>query len=387
KTDYNIYVFDAKGNWIDPATFPYVFYSTDDNKSTDQAMEIAELLPDPANIKGDIAQSDYQIVIGKMNSGAASHIKYVAVNTLAVSRYQGAPAIWGHTAATGGQSVAATYYAIPQFPEDFSASGPTTIYFDTTGRRLPAPEVRLVPQITAADGINNTFFGFDADLNGLPNFFGTSASAPDAAATAALVLQAAGGSGSMAPADLYSVIQQTAHQIPLPNQRDRAHAAAGPIDFQIHGDWTRWSNYFELLLDRGASGNVASVVLDSSGTAGGVIFSSTLTRFYLGASNGVERSDITVTETPDQKQYTLTFAPGSFAPGDHFHFGTSVFNPVQGSTQEDADRMRGMKITVNMEDGTSYTGTVTAQGTTGINRFTGAGLVDAAAAIRAVVKD
>jgi hypothetical protein len=84
----------------------------------------------------------------------------------------------------------------------------------------------------------------------------------------------------------------------------------------------------------------------------------------------VERSDITVTESIDQKRYTLTFKSGSFVPRDHFHFGTSVFHPLQGSTGEDADRMAGMTITVRMEDGTTHTGTVTAQEEDGINRFT-----------------
>jgi hypothetical protein len=322
-----------------------------------------------------------------MNSGSAQHIKIVAVNTLAVSNFQGSPSTWGHAAASGGQSVAATYYAIPSFPEDFSASGPVTIYFDDAGNRLKKPITRNVPQITAADGIDNTFFGFDADLSGKPNFFGTSAAAPDAAGVAALMLQAAGGPGSMSPAAVYATMAATAHQIPVANVRDKAHADAGPVTLDLHGDWTRWGNFWELLLDKNATGAVASVVLDTSGTSGGMIFNSLVSRFYLGAAKGVKMSDITYAVSADQKQATLTFAPGSFAPGEHFHFGTSAFNPIQGSAQQDADRLRGMMVTVNMEDGESFSGVVAAQGTTGINRFTGAGLIDAAAAIRSIVKN
>ena len=272
-------------------------------------------------------------------------------------------------------------------PEDFSGSGPVTIEFDTDGNPLGTPVTRNVPQITAADGVDTTFFGFDSDGDGFPNFFGTSAAAPDAAGVAALILQAAGGPGSMAPADVYTTMQQTARQIPVANDRNRSHADAGPVKFQISDDWARWGNYFELKLDGGASSAVASVVLDLSGTNGPLVFNPALTRFYLGASHGVTMADITYSVSTDQSKATLVFAPGSFAPGDHFHFGTSVFNPLQGTTQEDADRMRGMGITVTMEDGTTFQGTVVAQQVRGINRWTGAGLVDAAAAIRSIVKN
>jgi len=385
-TDYNIYVFDAKGNWLDPDNSQYVSYTTDDNVKTDRAFEYAALSPDPNDIRGDTVQTDYQIVIGKMNAGSASHIKYIAVNTLAESWFQGAPSIWGHSAASGGQSVAATYYALPTYPEDFSAPGPVTILFDDEGNRLTKPDVRAVPQITAADGIDNTFFGGqDPDGTGKPNFFGTSAAAPDAAGVAALVLQAAGGPGSLKPAQVYTAMQQTARQIPLPNVRDKAHASVGPVRLEIHGGWTRWSQYFDLMLDKKAGGNVAQVDLDLSNTQG-LVYNSILTRFYLGQSHGVKRDDITYTVSDDTKVATLAFRQGSFKPGEYFHFGTSVYFPLEGSTLEDADRMRDMKVTVTMEDGTVYHGKVVAQDTMGINRYTGAGLVDAKAAVAAVGK-
>jgi hypothetical protein len=124
KTDYNIYVFDAKGNWIDPDTSQFVSYTTDDNIATDQAMELRRRCSRPGTIKGDTAQSDYQIVIGKMNKGSASRIKYVAMNTLAVSQFQGAPSIWGHAAAAGGQSVARHLLRAPELSRGLQRAGP-----------------------------------------------------------------------------------------------------------------------------------------------------------------------------------------------------------------------------------------------------------------------
>ena len=68
KTDFNVYVFDENGNWMDPfsAAFPG-FYTTDNNVLSDEPFEFIVLPPFPGEVHGGRNQSDYQIVIGNVN--------------------------------------------------------------------------------------------------------------------------------------------------------------------------------------------------------------------------------------------------------------------------------------------------------------------------------
>jgi hypothetical protein len=365
-TDYNIYVFDVNGNWMDPnsASFPG-FYTTDDNTQTDQPFEILVLVPFAGEIHGGANVSDYQIIIGKVGDGPARHIKYVNINGLAVSQREGKPSTWGHSAARGARSVAAVDWTIPNFPEDFSSAGPVTIYLDQNGNRLREPEIRFKPEIAAADGVSTTFFG---------TFFGTSAAAPDAAAVGALALQAAGGSGHLKPEKLYNILQDTASPIPLPLDRNFSGAIAGPVAFFAQNSWARWSRYFNIGV-LPTQHSVKSISFDA--TDADLTWSANPNRFHVGDSIGIAATDISASPVTNPSIFTLNFAPGSLAGGDSFRFGMSVFNPAEGTPQLDPDRFRGMVLTTTLDNGATFSSRVIAGVPVRINNTTGFGLVNA----------
>eukprot|EP00898_Chlorokybus_atmophyticus_P005630 jgi/Chlat1/6068/Chrsp4S00492 len=105
---------------------------------------------------------------------------------------------FGHAATTGSVAVGAANYRdtrayTGQTSEQESYSSPvgTPLLFTETGMRLPQQQL-VKNLIMAVDGIDTTFFppyphGSDTNGNLQPEFFGTSAAAPNAAAVAALL--------------------------------------------------------------------------------------------------------------------------------------------------------------------------------------------------------
>lgn len=119
------------------------------------------------------------------------------------------PTLWGHSWSKGAIAVAAVpWWESPQYvprsytttaidPQGFSSRGGEVFFqFDRRGNYLNSP--RQAPLLAAIDGNNNTFLGVDSNLlpsedgepDAFPNFFGTSAAAPNAAAVTALLKEA-----------------------------------------------------------------------------------------------------------------------------------------------------------------------------------------------------
>ena len=117
--------------------------------------------------------------------------------------------------AVNAQAVGAVPWFDQDNPESFTSEGPSTILFEADGTRKAVPEVRQTPDIAAIDGTNTTFFGSDSNADGdtFPNFFGTSAAAPHAAAIAALIKEA---EPNLTPAQVYNRLQSTAEDIGSP---------------------------------------------------------------------------------------------------------------------------------------------------------------------------
>jgi hypothetical protein len=179
--DLDIYVFN------DPPT-TVLAGGTFNNIGSD-AVEIVLLTIPPGS-----GVTAFNIMITKFDGLNPQLLKYVVIDNgagVTINEFDTqSSTLYGHANADGAEAVGAAFYRnAPEFGvsparlEPFSSAGSTPIIFDTAGNRLAIPLIRQKPEIVAPDGTNTTFFGRDVEADGFPNFFGTSAAAPHAAAT------------------------------------------------------------------------------------------------------------------------------------------------------------------------------------------------------------
>ena len=208
-SDYDIVLVEAGTNNVLAASF------------TSNAVRPVEIITF-TNETGSTQQ--YELVFFRFSGNTDNFIKYIDfsndVNILEFNT--NSPTLVGQANAAGAIAVGASaFFNNPEFGVNppvlngFSSVGGNDILFDTAGNRLATPDVRRGPAFTAPDGGNTTFFGNDIgfDSDSFPNFFGTSASAPAAAAIAALLLDAA---PTATPEQVIDALSDTAIDIGTP---------------------------------------------------------------------------------------------------------------------------------------------------------------------------
>ncbi|HEY5690850.1 MAG TPA: S8 family serine peptidase, partial [Cyclobacteriaceae bacterium] len=139
------------------------------------------------------------IIAHAAGSGENFKFKYVIFrgdNMVVNEHFTGASTIVGQANAAGAMTVGALLYSNTStygFSPVPAGTAPFTVAtFSSRGGTETAGQVMAKPDFTAPNGVNTTVFLGGADLEGddKPNFYGTSAAAPHAAAVAALIMEA-----------------------------------------------------------------------------------------------------------------------------------------------------------------------------------------------------
>ncbi|AMJ66946.1 PKD domain-containing protein [Hymenobacter sp. PAMC 26628] len=201
RTDLDAYILSSRGDTVDA--------SNTSNLRSQVPLEITGFTNDTSKTHTTLFDL---VIVRRTGTANPARIKYIALS-------DGQPTEWltnsgtvvGHAAAAAASAVAAVAYFDSKNPESYTAKGSPTILFNPDGTALGAPVTRPKPDIASVDGGNTTFFGGqDAEGDGLPNFFGTSAAAPAAAAVAALLLQS---EPALTPAQVNARLAATARPV------------------------------------------------------------------------------------------------------------------------------------------------------------------------------
>lgn len=337
-SDYNLLFFLPNGQFIGALA--------EQNRFTNRPLEI-----------GGLPGTTLQMVVSRANTpdrknrNVADRIRYVGFGGVNPQEYFSYldPVTYGHNSARGANGVAAYAFFAPFVPEAFTSPGPSTIYFDNDNKRFKHPEIRLKPDMAAMDGANTTFFVSDSsvDPDTFPNFFGTSAAAPHAAAVAALVLDAAGGPGKVKPKKMREILQDSAfrHDLDPYFSQGFALTLGNALAISAQADPAAVSQFDPNVFTLGHVGfrslesfHLNGANADPTQTPKGIVFDERTTPppppgqpFVIGGNTvGLSASDITASFSlpadppalPGQwKQLDLAFAAGSFRGGDRLAFG------------------------------------------------------------------
>jgi subtilisin family serine protease len=154
------------------------------------------------------------LVILKSEGADNVRFKYIVFRgQLTMDEYAnvGNSTIVGQANSEGAIAVGAVLYT--NTPE-YGVDPPTIASFSSRGGTIVNGVDRMKPEITAPNGVNTTvdLGGFNLEGDPFPNFFGTSAAAPHAAAVAALLLEAGNKfyDSALSPAEVRTFLTSTA---------------------------------------------------------------------------------------------------------------------------------------------------------------------------------
>ncbi|GAA4499805.1 hypothetical protein GCM10023172_19010 [Hymenobacter ginsengisoli] len=223
KTDLDMYLIAVK-NGVAADT---VARSDDNNIKSQTPLEMLDYTND-ATTSGTTT-FDF-VIVRRAGTADPARLKYVNNGTAGAGPSEwetSSPTLVGHAAAASAQAVGAVAYTNQRTAEYFTSKGGALPFlFSPTGTALAAVEYRQKPDIASIDGTDTSFFGTqDTDRNGYPNFYGTSAAAPHAAAVAALLREAVPG---LTPAQVYSRLVGAARL--LGSSATDPYTGAGLID-------------------------------------------------------------------------------------------------------------------------------------------------------------
>jgi hypothetical protein len=200
---------------------------------------------------------------------------------------------------------------------------------------LAVPETRLKPEVAGVDGVITTFFG-PGYYNYPFAFFGTSASAASVAGVVALMLQEAGGPGSLDVATVKLALENSAQ--PRTSTPEMAQAlgasSAGFVSVTAVGQVYFGLNYFTVNYFGFSDDSIESLTIDGSGA--GLVFDTTSSAFAIGNTIGLNASDVQVEPVSNStSKLTLKFKPGSFKSRNSISFtlGQDVAGKFTGFTQ------------------------------------------------------
>ncbi|AZI43527.1 peptidase S8 [Deinococcus psychrotolerans] len=214
RSDLDVFVMDANGNLLPPDSNLLILTAGTSNNIGRDPLETVIVL----NL-GETPQV-LNLVVTRSAGPTPTRVRIQDYGTATALEYNtGAPTAKGHANSRSGAGVGASRFGRtpvfgvnPALPESFTSLGGVPILFDLNGNSVS--QRRDQPRFSAPDGANTSFFGQVSFSDGglvdgdqYPNFFGTSAAAPHAAAAAALIRQARPDLG---PAEVIAALSKTA---------------------------------------------------------------------------------------------------------------------------------------------------------------------------------